>query len=172
LLPRTLVPNPSNSGLGNAFTTRHQYSRCSGPDAACPLVESEDHTAWFAGLTTAHVRGPFSGGAWRAARRIKFMEISLPGRHAEALASPYTSDRSVACRGRRVDQLWHAGVREDWYFVDGFGLVLLLQRPVGLAPKLECVYEVAREQLTFANAGSWAVTVERGASGYDPSWGF
>lgn len=169
LYASTIKANATNSGLGNALVTRHEYSMCGGADMSCVLSRSSHQVSWFAGVTNARIRAPFTGGAWRNAKRIKFMEISID--RGESLTAPYTSDRAKACAAQPGEsRLHHAGVREDWYLVDGFGLAMIFQRPVGLGPKLECVYDVAREQLEFANAGTWAVTVKRETTGYDPAW--
>jgi hypothetical protein len=171
LLPQTISPNPTNDGLANYIATRHQYPKCYGP-ADCTLVWDSTHFAWFANVTNARVLLPYSGGAWVNAKRVEFVELSLPNGIADLLSDPYSPNRNFACRLDAGGGLYYRGVREDWYFVDGLGPALIITRGVGQLPDNECIHEVAREELTFDNCDTYSYLVRFDTTGFDNYWNF
>ena len=170
LMPQNLLENPENDGLVNSFVSRHQYYACSGSEN-CSLQPLNQHHSWFIGITNARIKAPFFGNEWIEAKRIEFVELSLPGKDDDHVTDPYSNDRHFACR-LNGDVLYYRGVREDWYFVENVGPALILTRDIGKEPDEECVYEVVRENLTFENADTYTYLIQKDFDGYDPDWNY
>jgi hypothetical protein len=168
LLPQSIVANPSNQVLVNYITTRHQYWSCQG-DASCTLAP-RFVGSWFVGITNARVLLPYSSGGWIDAKRVEYMEIGIAA--SDGLSAPYVNDQAAVCSGNSSGTPRFVGVREDWYFVNGVGPALIITREVGYPMDYECVYQVARESLTFNNCDANAFLMRFDKTGYDPSWGF
>jgi len=179
LIPQQIAANPTNDPLGNARSVRHQYSSCWGAED-CVLVPMAGHVSWFMGLTSAAIKAPAWGDVWVDAKRIENVELSLPAGSADSVTDPYSNDPAFACRCADgsappcSDPIvpYYRGVREDWYFVPSTGVAIILTRDVGLDPDRECIYDVARQDLTFANSDTFAYLIRKDATGYDPSWAY
>jgi hypothetical protein len=176
IMPSVLKPNPYNNGLINSFNYFQQYSSCdiktnSTWYCLCDLQLLPHKNSWFIGVTNAKVKVPFFGNVWVDAKRIEFVEVSVPLEEQKASA-PYVNDRNIACRKDSSGSLVYRGVREDWYFVKNIGPVLIITRQVGMPPDYECIYDIARQDLTFQNADTYSYLVAKDYNGYDPNWDF
>lgn len=175
IMPRILKPNPENNGLTNSFVYFQKYYSCYIPAGGscydCSLQPLPHKNSWFIGVTNAKIKTPFFQGNWVDAKRIEFVELSVPEEETSPSA-PYTDDINLACKTDSNGQLVYRGVREDWYFVDNVGPALIITRDVGLEPDNECIYYVARENLTFQNADTYSYLVAKDNNGYDPTWSY
>lgn len=166
LMPQTLVPNPENGDWVNTYVARHQYYSCTSH--CTPLNQ---HNSWVMQVTNARIKVPYFGDEWVDAKRVQYVELSLPGKYADGLVDPYRPDREFACR-RNGRVLYYRGVREDWFFVENLGPVLVLTRDIGLGADNECVYDVIREELVFGNSDTYIYLVDKGFEGYEPCWNY
>jgi hypothetical protein len=176
IMPAFLKPNLENNGLTNSFCYFQQYYACSiAPKNSltcdCQLEPLPHKNSWFVGITNAKVKVPYFQNQWIEAKRIEFVELSTP-KEEQSPSAPYTNDINLACRTDSNGQLIYRGTREDWYFVEGIGPVLILTRDVGMPPDNECIYYVARESLNFQNADSYSYLVAKDDKGYDSNWNF
>ena len=175
LFPKSLKPNPDNNGLTNSLSVIQKYFSCQIPSGSsncdCSLQPLSQNSSWFMGVTNAKIKVPFFQDTWMNAKRVEFVELSLPVDETNP-NRPYTNDQSIACQNSADNFRLYRGVREDWYFVDGIGPVLIITRDVGLPPDNECIYSVARESLTFQNADTYSYLVAKDNNGYDASWNF
>jgi len=175
IMPNTLKPNPTNDGLTNSFSNLQQYFSCSisanSSNCDCPLQPPSANSSWFIGVTNAKIKVPFFQGNWVDAKRVEFVELSLPPGENN-LNAPYTNDINSACQNSSDGWRLYRGVREDWYFVDGVGPALIITRQIGMPPDNDCIYSVARESLTFQNSDTYNYLVEKDNNGYDSTWDY
>jgi hypothetical protein len=169
LMPEKIQANSDNSGLKNSIRMRMQYSHTSGDN--WDFIPYDGHSSWFNGITNAQIKVPMFGDQWVEAKRVEFVELSLPNKYNDSTQDPYSSDRTFACRQRDGHQ-YYRGVREDWFFVKNTGIALIISRDVGLEPDNECIYEVAREDLEFNNSDTYSYLVTKESSGFDPNWNY
>ena len=172
--------NPANDGLTNSRLVRHQYSACSGSESCVLDPPWPQHWSWFMGISNAAIKVPQWGSTWVDAKRVEYVELTLPGGYSDSTGEPYNSNLSSSCRCAsgapppcsEVDPNYFRGVREDWFFVPGTGIALIITRGVGLTPDYECSYTVALEELSFANSDTFVYLVRSDQLGYDNLWNF
>ena len=167
LLPRKIDPNPTNNGLVNSKIIKAS-SKTSCMGSSCQnscnngLTQYAFNSSWFMGVTDARIKVPAFGDRWLEAKRIEVIELGIQA--TDEVTAPYQDNRELIC-GKH-----YPGVREDYYLVKDVGIVLIFTRDVEKSPDWECIYDVARQPLTFTNADTYDFLVQKDYLGYRPNF--
>lgn len=169
IFPGQIKANTENSGLENSLSMRMQYYYTNGD--AWDFISYSGHSSWFNGIVNARIKVPYFGDQWVKSKKIEFVELSLPKGYEDGVNDPYSNDPELVCRYHN-DVRYYRGVREDWFFVENTGPVLIITRDIGQDPDDECVYEVVRQDLRFENSDTFSFLVGKAEEGYDEQWDY